>query len=176
MLSIRFGIPSFNANLGSGIRLPMSIVSSYGDTIPASPRIVLTSRNPAVVRIDSGTFLQSTGMGSTWVVASLDTAGQSLVDSLNVTISCTAELVPVFTPQTQTLAVGASFTPSAKVMGCGGQLTYSDTFTWSASDTTIIRVDSLSGTTTGLRAGSARVLAHGARFGDIGGVSVTVAP
>jgi hypothetical protein len=176
MLSIHFGISSFNANLGSGIRLPMSIVGSYGDTIPASPRIVLTSRNPAVVRIDSGTFLQTTGLGTTWVVASLDTAGQSVVDSLNVSVLCTLELIVIHTPPADTIAVGASFTPTVTLKGCGGQLTYSDTITWTASDTTIIRVDSATGLTTGLKPGSATAFSHGAKYGSLGGVGVTVTP
>ena len=130
VLSIHFGLPSFNTDLGGGIRLPMSIVGSYGDTVPASPRIVLTSRNTAVVRIDSGTFLQSTGMGVTWVVASLDTAGQSILDSLNVTVSCTEELIVIHTPPADTIAVEWKCSHQrSRSKECGGQLTYSDTIT-----------------------------------------------
>jgi hypothetical protein len=176
ILSIHFGLPSFNTNLGGGIRLPMSIVGSFGDSVPASARISLISRNPAIVRIDSGTFLQTTGLGSTWVVASLDTAGQSLFDSLNVSVSCTEELTVIHTPPADTIAVGASFTPTVILKGCGGQLTYSDTITWTASDTTIIRVDSASGRTTGLKPGSATAFSHGAKYGSLGGVGVTVTP
>lgn len=84
------------------------------------------------------------------------------------------ELVPVYTPSTKTLVVGESFTPSLVLFGCGGHLTYSDAFQWSAIDSTIIRVDSLSGTTTGLRPGLALVLATGTRFGPLGWMSVTV--
>jgi uncharacterized protein YjdB len=108
------------------------------------------------------------------VVASLDTAGQSLRDSLNISVDCTMELVAVYTPSTKTLIVGESFTPSLVLFGCGGHLTYSDTFQWSASDSTIVRVDAMTGTTTGLRSGAARIFAHGTRFGSVGSMGITV--
>src|ERR1017187_5215944 len=113
VLHLSFVTGPFAMELGTRIRLPIIVVSSIGDTTPA--RLVLVSRHTSVVRIDSGTFLQSTGMGSTWFVASLDTAGQALIDSMNVSVSCSLELTPVLTPQTQTLAVGASFTPSIRL-------------------------------------------------------------
>jgi hypothetical protein len=174
VLHLSFGVAPFELGLGAGMRLPIAVVSSRGDTTQAPARLLLVSRNPAVVRIDSGTFLQSTGMGSTWVVASLDTAGQALIDSMSVSVSCTMELTPVLTPATQTLAVGASFTPSIRLFGCGGRLEVTDTFHWSASDSTVVRVDSLGGTTTGLRPGQASVFVRGTRYGVLGGVSVTV--
>jgi hypothetical protein len=175
VLHLSFGVAPFAMELGTGIRLPIIVVSSIGDTTRAPARLLLVSRNTAVVRIDSGTFLQSTGMGSTWIVASLDTAGQSLIDSMSVSVSCSLELTPVLSPQTQTLAVGESFTPSIKLFGCGGQLTVTDTFHWSASDSTVVRVDSLGGTTIGLRPGQASVFVHGTRYGGLlGSVSVTV--
>jgi hypothetical protein len=174
VLHLSFATTSFAMELGTGIRLPIAVVSSRGDTTAAPAQLLLVSRNTSVVRIDSGTFLQSTGMGSTWVVASLDTAGQSLVDSMNVSVGCTMELTPVLTPTTQTLAVGASFTPTIRLFGCGGKLEVTDTFHWSASDTTVVRVDSLGGTTTGLRPGQANVLVHGTRYGFLETVIVTV--
>ena len=175
VLHLSFGVAPFAMELGSGMRLPIAVVSARGDTTQAPARLLLVSRNTAVVRIDSGTFLQSTGMGSTWVVASLDTAGQALIDSMNVSVACTMELTPVLTPTTQTLAVGASFTPFIRLFGCGGRLEVTDTFHWSANDSTVVRVDSLGGTTTGLRPGQASVLVRGTRYGgSLGVVSVTV--
>jgi len=173
-LRLSFGIKSFAIDLGQTMQLAITVVSATGDTTAAPAGLLVVSRDTAVVRIDSDTVVRSTGMGSAWVVASLDTAGQSLRDSLQVWVSCTMELVPVFNPSTKTLAVGESFTPSLVLFGCGEHLTYSDTFQWSASDSTIVRVDATAGTTTGLRSGTARVFAHGTRFGSVGSMGITV--
>jgi hypothetical protein len=176
-LRLSFGTKSFAISLGQWMRLTMEIVSSAGDSTVAPASVLLVSRDPAVVRIDSGTKVQSIGMGETWIVASLDTAGQTLIDSLAVSVACTLELTPVVTPQTQTLAIGQSFTPSVKLLTCGGRITRTDTYHWTASDSTIIRVDSLSGTTTGVRPGQAGVFVRSATNGGLYGVvSVTVTP
>src|ERR1035437_905276 len=176
-LRLSFGTKPFAIELGEWMRLPIAIVSSAGDSAAAPANVLVVSRNPAVVRIDSGTKVQSIGMGETWIVASLDTAGQTLLDSINVSVACTAELPPVLTPQTQTLAVGESFTPSVTLLTCGGHITRTDTYHWTASDSTIVRVDSLSGTTTGLRPGQAGVFVRSASTGSLYGVvSVTVTP
>jgi hypothetical protein len=135
-LRLRIGVKSFAIGLGEWMRLPMELVASTGDSTVAPASVVVVSRNPAVVSIDSGTKVQSIGMGETWIVASLDTAGQTLIDSVNVSVDCTAELVPVLTPQTQTLAVGQSFTPSVKLLTCGGHITETDIYRWTASDST----------------------------------------
>jgi hypothetical protein len=174
-LHLSFGIKSFGISLGYYMILPqIKVVSTSGDTAAAPRSLVVVSRDSNVVRIDSGSIVRSIGMGSTWIVASVDTAGQSLRDSLNVSVLCTMELIPVYTPPAQTLAVGESFTPSLRATGCGGHLSYTDIYRWRASDSTIIRVDSLSGVTTGLRPGLALLLATGARFGPLGYMSVTV--
>lgn len=175
-LHISFGIKSFGIDLGQYMVLPpIQVVSAKGDSAAAPASLVVVSRNPDIVRIDTSNVVRTVGQGSTWIVASVDTAGQSLRDSLNVVVVCTAELVPVWTPPAKTLAVGESFTPSIVLYGCGGQLTYPDTFTWSASDSTILRVDASTGKTTGLRAGAARVSASGVRFSSVGSIGVTVA-
>jgi hypothetical protein len=175
VLHLSFGINSFDIGLGGQMTLPpIKVVSASGDTVAAPASLAVVSRNSDVVRIDSGNVVRSIGMGSTWIVASVDTAGQSLRDSLNVSVDCTMELVPMWTPSAKTFAVGESFTPSIVLYGCGGHLTYPDTFQWSASDSTVIRVDASTGTTTGLHAGSARVFAHGARFSSVGSIGVTV--
>src|SRR5471030_1371267 len=120
-LHISFGIKSFGISLGEYMILPaIKIVSATGDTASAPASLVVLSRNSDVVRIDTGNVVRSIGQGSTWIVASVDTAGQSLRDSLNVSVLCTLELVPVYTPPAQTLAVGESFTPSLRATSCGG--------------------------------------------------------
>jgi hypothetical protein len=173
-LRLSFGIKSFAIDLGQTMQLGIKVVSATGDTTAAPAGLLVVSRDTTVLLIDSGKVVRTIGMGSTWIVASLDTAGQSLRDSLNVSVDCTMELVPVYTPSTKTLVVGESFTPSLVLLGCGGHLTYSDTFQWSASDSTILRVDATTGTTTGLRSGAARLFAHGTRFGSVGSMGITV--
>lgn len=83
-LRLSFGIKSFAIDLGQTMQLAITVVSATGDTTAAPAGLLVVSRDTAVVRIDSGTVVRSTGMGSAWVVASLDTAGQSLRDSLQV--------------------------------------------------------------------------------------------
>jgi hypothetical protein len=173
-LRLSFGIKSFVIDLGQTMQLAIKVVSATGDTTAAPAGLLVVSRDTTVLLIDSGKVVRTIGMGSTWIVASLDTAGQSLRDSLNVSVDCTMELVPVYTPPAQTLAVGESFTPSLRATGCDGHLSYVDIYRWRASDTTIIRVDSLSGMTTGLRPGLALLLATGTRFGPLGWMNVTV--
>jgi hypothetical protein len=171
---LSFGQNAFAIEMGSWMRLSMKLIGTAGDTTTAPASVVIVSRNPAAIRVDSGTKLQTTAPGSAWIVASFDTAGTTLVDSMSVDVVCTAELVPIFTPPAQTLAVGDSFTPSLKGSTCGGYVIITDTFHWSAGDSTIIRVDSLSGTTTGLRPGQTYLHANGVRLGPINGLTVTV--
>lgn len=87
---------------------------------------------------------------------------------------CDADLTVRFTPVTRTLAVGESFTPSVRLLGCGGTEPLSDVMTWAAEDTSIVRVDVASGRTLALRAGTTMVLATGQTYHTVGGVSVTV--
>jgi hypothetical protein len=173
-LRLSFGQNGFDIGMGSWMRLSMKLISTAADTTPAPASVVIVSRNPAAIRVDSGTKLQTIAPGSAWIVASLDTLGKTLVDSMNVGVDCTAELVPIFTPPAQTLAVGESFTPSLKASTCGGYVIITDTFHWSAGDSTIVRVDSLSGVTTGIRPGQTYLRANGVRVGAINGLVVTV--
>lgn len=174
-LHISFGIKSFGIRLGAYMILPgIKLVSAAGDTVAAPASLLVVSRNSDVVLIDTGSVVRAIGQGSTWIVASVDTAGQALRDSLNVSVECTMELVTVWTPSAKTLAIGESFTPSIVLYGCGGHLVYADTFQWSTSDRTILHVDVATGLTMALHAGSARVFAHGARFGPVGSIGVAV--
>ncbi len=171
---LSFGIASFAINFGASMRLAMKLVTSSGTTTNAPASVVIVSRNPVVVRVDSDATIHADTTGSAWIVASFDTAGKVLTDSIEVTVECTAELVPVFTPPVKSLAVGESFAPTLKFSTCGGHLTYTDTLRWSAGDSTIVRVDSLSGATTGLRVGTTYLHAQSVRFGQINGLNITV--
>ena len=107
-LRLRFGQAPFALTMGAWMRLSVTLVDGQGDTTDAPASISIVSRNPAVIRVDSGTKLQSTGQGSAWIVARLDTAGQTITDSLNVDVACTLELVKVAKPAAETLSVGQS--------------------------------------------------------------------
>jgi hypothetical protein len=87
---------------------------------------------------------------------------------------CDADLGIRLTPVEQTLVVGQSFTPSIALRGCGGTAPLSDVITWTAQDTTIVRIDSRSGQTTALRPGETDLLATGRTYGAVGEVAVTV--
>jgi hypothetical protein len=89
---------------------------------------------------------------------------------------CKADLQVRLSPSERILAVGESFTPSARLFGCGGTEPLSDFVTWTAQDTSIIRVDLVSGRTVGLAQGTTLVLASGQRYHGLGGVRVTVVP
>ena len=87
---------------------------------------------------------------------------------------CDADLRIQYNPPNRTLSVGESFTPSVRLLGCGGTEPLSDVITWTAEDTSIVRVNSASGQTLALRSGTTRVLATGQKYRGIGGVEVTV--
>lgn len=77
-------------------------------------------------------------------------------------------------PAQRTLVVGESFTPTMQFLGCGGTEPLNDVIVWHATDTTIVRVDSLSGRTTGRRVGATDVFPTGRLYGTAGAVRVVV--
>ena len=87
---------------------------------------------------------------------------------------CNADLQQDLNPTERTITVGESFTPSARFLGCSGTEPLADEITWSASDTAIVRVDALSGRTTGVGLGRATVVPSGRRYGRLNAVRVTV--
>lgn len=89
--------------------------------------------------------------------------------------NCTDELRVAIQPRgEQQIAVGAAFTASAALSTCGGSKPVSDTFTWSARDTLVVRVEPATGRVTGRSLGSTAVDVRGTRYGAIGTVPVTV--
>ena len=165
--------------LGLRIRVPVTLSSARGDTLPLPPGFSLLSRNPAVVAVDSGTVIQARGTGHTWVVAALAMgpgAKTVVADSIEIGVSCTAELAMELTPKERTLAVGETFMPAIRLSTCSGQVQLTDTLRWAAGDTTVVRVEAESGRTTGLRPGTTQVAPRGARYGKLPGVAVTVIP
>ncbi len=110
--------------------------------------------------------------GSTWIVGSVVESGGAIADSIQIDVGCTLELQVKLTPTADTLAVGASFSPAIELLSCGGQVQLSDTIRWSAGDTSLIRVDSVSGLTTGLRAGQTSVVPRGTLYHLPGGTGI----
>jgi hypothetical protein len=77
-------------------------------------------------------------------------------------------------PAETTLAVSQQFTPRMNLATCDGGHPVVDTFIWSASDTTIVRVDPGTGVTTGLAQGTTSLTATGVIYGPLSGTTVTV--
>lgn len=98
-----------------------------------------------------------------------------LVTGCSLVAPCgTDELQYRVVPTSQAIAVGESFTPSAEFRGCQGRKPLDDVITWSATDTTVVRVDAVSGRVTGRAAGVAAVQARGAKYGPMPPLTVTV--
>ena len=87
---------------------------------------------------------------------------------------CKANLGWRLDPKERTIAVGESFTPTIQFLGCNGTEPLRDDIVWHARDTMIVYVDSLSGHTTGLRAGTTSVVPTGKKYGTVDEVVVTV--
>jgi hypothetical protein len=155
------------------MRLRVIVRNARGDSLPAPASLKIASADSSVVRVDTG-FMKAVGMGETRVVASVAGAHGPLTDSLAVDVECTLELAVHLTPIADTLSVGAGFTPSISVSTCGGQIQVKDTFQWTSSDTTVIRVDPVTGQTTGLKPGPAVTFVRGVSYGALGGVFVLV--
>jgi hypothetical protein len=173
-LSIWDGPSEFGMHLMVSVQLRPRVVTANGDTVWVTPPPQLVSRNPEVVSVDGSNIITARAMGLTWIVAMLPGA-PTLADSIRVSVVCTLELGSSFSPTEKTLDVGAHFTPAVTLWSCGGHLPLNDVFTWSAVDSTIVRVDPVSGLTTGLRPGRTFVLARGSRYGLFIGPQVTVA-
>jgi hypothetical protein len=174
-LSVWPGEQQLNVLLGTQLQLPVTLRSARGDTLALPSSFRLISRNPTIVSVESPTVIRARAMGQTWVVGSVMLNDEMVADSIQVTVGCTLELQVKFTPTAPiVLAVGASFTPTIELWTCSGQLQLSDTIRWAAGDSTVIRVDSLSGRTTGIRAGQTALLPHGVRYRSLPGIPVAV--
>jgi hypothetical protein len=174
-LSIGYGSArAIAVHLGVDFEVPVTLLSEDGDTLPIPPALRVESRNPAVISVDSGSFINARTMGAAWIVASLVSNGRTLADSLEVRVVCTLELRVHITPTERTLTVGESFTPTISLSTCGGRIPVEDTFRWRANDTTVVQIDSVSGLTTGRRSGATWILVSGARHNGLGIISVTV--
>lgn len=174
--TLAFGIRNRAATMvvGSSLTLPVVLLSPDGDTLPAPASLAIVSRDPAAVRVDSGTRITTLRSGQSMVVAWALVNSAVLTDSLLVVGTCTLELRMSVSPLTKTLYVGESFAPVASLTTCGGLVSVNETFVWSALDPAVIRVDSLTGQSLGLRGGSTSIRAMAKGYGIARDLPVTV--
>ena len=78
------------------------------------------------------------------------------------------------TPTSASLAVGQKFTASGEFLGCRGSNTLSDEIRWSSQDTTVVRIDAVTGTAVAVAPGATGVIGTGARYGAGPRIPVTV--
>jgi hypothetical protein len=91
------------------------------------------------------------------------------------TSACTDELGANYTPATQILGVGASFTAAVVLSSCGGGVHPADAISWTSSDDAVAGVDAASGRVVAHAPGVAYIVARGARYGVLPGrIAVTV--
>jgi hypothetical protein len=169
------GPHDFALMLGAVMKVPIGLFDAAGEPLEMPGGLTLVSRSPAIISVDSGTWIRARAMGGAWLVATVPYHGTILTDSNNVGVVCTAELIVGITPTNVTLAVGeSSVAPVVTLKGCGGQLTFTDTFEFTAIDPTIVSVNLTTGRATGLSVGTTGIAVRGAFHGMIGIIAVTV--
>jgi hypothetical protein len=156
------------------VRLDPVLVSLAGDNLEMPPGFTLVSRDSSKVSVENGTWIHSrAATPSTRVVGTVLYHGTLLGDSLSVTVSCPAVLIPIVTPSSISIAIGeTSVVPVVSLRGGCGE-TLSDTFTWTVADPTIVSVNAATGAVTGLSVGNTLLTAHGVRYGNFS-IGVTV--
>ena len=87
-------------------------------------------------------------------------------DPASIFGGCSDDLLTRVEPSSRTLHVGETFTAAASAWGCGGTKVLSDEWRYFVVDTTIARVDSLTGRVTARAVGTTAVGARGTRYGD----------
>lgn len=87
---------------------------------------------------------------------------------------CTAEFRIDLSPRDTAILVGAGFNPTVALSTCGGSKRYTDTFTWTAVDASVVRVVVTTGRTVALKPGLSAVQVTGQRYGQLGSIMVTV--
>ncbi|MFL5383895.1 MAG: hypothetical protein ACJ8GN_15345 [Longimicrobiaceae bacterium] len=134
------------------------------------------SRAPNVVLVDGAGAVRGISTGRAFVVGTVTEGGRMLVDSVEVTVECTAELRVHVVPRDTVIRVGEAFVARAELASCGGQVRLTDELRWRARDPAVVRVDSITGRTVGLAPGDTWVDFSGRAYGHFEGVHVRVAP
>ncbi len=170
-LQIMDGATAITISYQQSVQLLTILSDTLGHNVPMPPGFSIVSRDSTVASVDGALLLHANKTGLTTLFASVTYAGRLLTDSIAIAVQCSLVLAMRFTPPSQTLSVGRSFTAQAELLsGCG----IGDTFTWDSSDQTIVSIDSISGFATAVSVGRASVRAHGKRLGSVGGIPVTV--
>ena len=98
-------------------------------------------------------------------------------DAASIFGGCSDDLLTRVDPRSRTLRVGESYMAGASAWGCRGTKRLSDEWRYFVVDTTVARVDSLTGRVTARAVGATDVGARGARYGNAPNRSrVTVTP
>ena len=100
------------------------------------------------------------------------TVGCDAIRSLG---GCNAVLRYSVDPPVKTLRVGEAFVPNATVKG-GCDRSLSESWSWTATDSTVLRVEATTGRTTGVTPGAAKLRGDGTPYPAGVEVTVTVVP
>jgi len=87
---------------------------------------------------------------------------------------CDADLRISYSPVDTTLRIGQSFRPNVRLTTCGGTEQVTEALRYAADDTTIVRVDSLSGTMTARGVGHTNASVTSANNGTVARIGITV--
>lgn len=130
-----------SVGVGGTIGLRAAVGDAQGNPVP-SPSVSWTSSDPAVATV-SGVGDTASVAGRQQGSATITATSGGLSDTLRITV--VGEPTPVATvtvvPGSASLSVGDSVGFRADLRDAGGTLLYDRPISWSASDTTIIRVD-----------------------------------
>ncbi len=105
----------------------------------------------------------------TWMLC-----GALAVGMVGCEFGCDAVLRFSVDPTGKTLRVGEAFAPNATVSYCGKRL--SESWSWTTTDSTVVRVESGTGRTTGVTPGTAKLRGTGTQHPVSVEVAVTVVP
>jgi hypothetical protein len=158
---------------GESVQLTPTLSDTLGKLIALPQGLVIVSRDTTVAAVDASLAVHGNRAGFAWLLGSLPVSGKILTDSIQIVVQCAGVAGGNFTPASQTMTVGQTFTAHyAELTACGNP----DTFTWSSSGPSIATVDSISGLVTAVSAGHTSINARGNRLGPVGGIPVTVTP
>ncbi len=101
--------------------------------------------------------------------------GALAVGMVGCEFGCDAVLRFSVDPNVKTLRVGEAFAPNATVRGGCGKI-LSEAWSWTTTDSTVVRVESGTGRTTGVTPGSAKLRGTGTQHSVSVEVAVTVVP
>ena len=87
---------------------------------------------------------------------------------------CPADLERRVTPATASLAVGERRTVQGQFLGCGGTERLTDVIRWSVADSTVARVDAVTGEVTARAVGTTVVQGTGQQYGPLPSITITV--